>query len=222
MTRKLRNRTAAGYELAAQLAEYTDLADGLVLALPRGGVPVAYEIARLLHLPLDICLVRKLGVPGNLELAMGAIGGGGSIVLNEELIETRQISQETIALAIAREQIELERRERLYRSVPAISVPYSICDRTLILVDDGIATGSTFLAAISTLIPQRPAAIVAAAPVLPRNLYQQLSTQLDRVEYLMTPEPFYCIGMWYEDFSQTSDEEVCRLLAAAATWGKSS
>jgi putative phosphoribosyl transferase len=217
MMRKLLNRTAAGYELAAQLTEYTDRADGLVLALPRGGVPVAYEIARSLHLPLDICLVRKLGVPGNLELAMGAIGGGGTIVLNEELIETRQISPETIALAIDREQKELERRERLYRSVPAISDPYAICDRTLILVDDGIATGSTFLAAISTLTPQHPAAIVAATPVLPRSLYQQLSNQIDRVESLMTPEPFYCIGMWYEDFSQTPDEEVCRLLAAAAT-----
>ncbi len=215
MTRKLVNRTAAGYELAEQLTEYTDRTDGLVLALPRGGVPVAYEIARSLRLPLDICLVRKLGVPGNLELAMGAIGCGGTIVLNEELIEARQISQAAIALTIEREQRELARREQLYRSVSPLSVPYPIGDRTLILVDDGIATGSTFLAAISTLIPQRPAAIVAAVPVLPRSVYQQISAQVDRVEYLMTPEPFYCIGMWYEDFSQTTDEEVCRLLASA-------
>jgi putative phosphoribosyl transferase len=216
MLKKLIDRTTAGRELAKQLAEYANQSDVLILALPRGGVPVAFEIAKALHLPLDVCLVRKLGAPGNSELAMGAIASGGIVVINEEIVRTRNISQETLALEMAREQQELERRERLYRSNRETSAPPDIRDRTLILVDDGIATGSTLLAAIATLKPQHPRAIVVAVPVLPPNLCQEISSQVDRIVYLLAPDPFYCIGMWYDDFSQTPDKEVCRLLVEAS------
>jgi putative phosphoribosyl transferase len=204
------NRTVAGKQLAARLQSYADRPDVLVLGLPRGGVPVAYEIATALHAPLDICLVRKLGVPGHQELAMGAIASGGVRVLNESIINWLKISNQDIEEVAARELQELQRRNRAYRGDRP---PSDIVDRTVILVDDGLATGSTMRAAIAVLKPQHPAKLIVAIPVAASETYNELKTEVDKVVCLMTPEPFYAIGLWYEDFSQTTDQEVRKLLA---------
>jgi putative phosphoribosyl transferase len=209
MKRQFPDRTAAGCLLATQLTEYANQPDVLVLGLPRGGVPVAYEIATALKVPLEIWLVRKLGVPGNPELAMGAIGWGESIVLNQELINSWQISDSAIAQVILREKKELARRDRLYRGSGPLP---DARDRTVILVDDGIATGSTLSVAIASLRSQAPAAIVVASPVIPPSAREQLLSQVERVVDLIEPDPFYFLGFWYEDFSATSDAEVCELL----------
>jgi putative phosphoribosyl transferase len=207
---RFQNRTQAGKALAARLNSYANRPDVLVLGLPRGGVPVAYEVAKALHAPLDICLVRKLGVPGHKELAMGAIASDGVRVLNYDVISWLGISSTTIDTVAARELKELQRRDRAYRGD---RLQPEIRDRTVILVDDGIATGSTMRAAISVLKPQHPAQLIVAVPVAPPETCDVFRTEVDEVVCLMTPEAFYAIGLWYEDFSQTTDEEVRELLA---------
>ena len=208
-----RDRTDAGRQLAAKLAAYADRSDVLVLALPRGGVPVAFEVARELHAPLDVFLVRKLGVPGHEELAMGAIASGGVRVLNEDVVRMLRISDDVIDAVGAEERQELERRERTYRgNRPAPDVR----GRTVILVDDGLATGSTMRAAIAALRQQRPARIVVAVPVGAPETCAEFQDEADEAICARTPEPFYAVGLWYGDFSQTTDEEVHDLLERAA------
>lgn len=207
-----RDRREAGQVLAERLSHYADRNDVLVLALPRGGVPVAYEVARRLHAPLDIFLVRKLGVPERPELAMGAIASGGVIVLND-VVEALGITEKEIAETVARERIELERRERLYRNVRP---PPDVRGRTVILVDDGAATGSSMRAAIAALRGLQPARIVAAVPVGSAETCAELQTEADDAICAATPEPLYGVGMWYDNFSQTTDEEVRELLNQAA------
>jgi len=206
------NRAEAGQRLAAKLGQYANRPDVLILALPRGGVPVAYEVAQALHAPLDIFLVRKLGLPGHEELAMGAIASGGARVLNEDVVQNLRVPEEVIAAVAAREQQELERRERAYRGDrPAPSVR----GRTVILVDDGLATGSTMRAALAALRRQGPARIVVAVPVGAPATCAEFQNEADEVVCARTPEPFYAVGLWYGDFSQTTDEEVHDLLERA-------
>jgi len=208
-----RDRTEAGQILAEKLAAYAHCPDVLVLALPRGGVPVGYEVAQALHAPLDVFLVRKLGLPGQEELAMGAIASGGIRVLNEEVIDKLNIPEEVIDAVAAEEQQELIRRERSYRDGRP---PPDVRGRTVILVDDGLATGSTMRAAVAALRQQGPACIVVAVPVGAAETCAELQRQADKVVCVHTPEPFYAVGAWYEDFSQTTDEEVRDLLTRAA------
>jgi len=204
------NRIVAGQQLAARLISYANRSDVLVLGLPRGGVPVAYEVAKVLNAPLDICLVRKLGVPAHKELAMGAIASGGVRVLNYDVVSWLGISGKTIDEVAAREVKELQRRDRVYRGDRPQP---EIRDRTVILVDDGIATGATIRAAISVIKSQQPARLIVATPVAPPSTCDELKAEVDEVVCLLTPESFYAIGVWYEDFSQTTDEEVRALLA---------
>ena len=212
MRTHFRNRTDGGQILANKLTRYSNRTDVLVLALPRGGVPVAYEVARQLKAPLDVFVVRKLGVPGHEELAMGAIASGGVRVLNGGVIESLGISDDVIDSAAARELRELERRERVYRD----DRPWpDVQGRTIILVDDGIATGSTMRAAISALRQQEAGRIVVATPTVARTTYYQMRTEADDVVAGIMPEEFYGVGQWYEDFSQTTDEEVRALLDQA-------
>ncbi|MGH8248613.1 MAG: phosphoribosyltransferase [Gammaproteobacteria bacterium] len=206
---KFRNRTEAGRLLATKLAGYAHRSDLVVLALPRGGLPVAYEVAEELHAPLDIFLVRKLGVPGHEELALGAIATGGVRLLNEDVVRYFEISRQTIDAVTVKEQKELERRERLYRKGRA---PLNVNGRTVILVDDGLATGSSMRAAAAAVRQQQPARIVVAVPVAATATCEELSTEVDEIVCADTPEPFYAVGLWYEDFSQTTDEEVRGLL----------
>ncbi len=210
MTDILVDRIEAGRKLTQQLLKYQDHPHGLVLALPRGGVPVAFEIAIGLHLPLDVYLVRKLGMPHRPELAMGAIAVSGIQVINQELVDWLNISQETFDKVVEQEKQELERRNLCYRGQKPFPL---LSDRTIILVDDGIATGSTIKAAILAIKQQKPEKIVVAVPVVSPSLYQSLSGEVDEVVCLIQPEPLNSISLWYEDFGQTSDEEVCRLLA---------
>jgi putative phosphoribosyl transferase len=207
--RRFRNRTEAGQLLAKKLTAYANRADVLVLGLPRGGVPVAYEIAVALNLPLDICLVRKLGAPGNKELAMGAIGMGGVMVLNQDVVESLQVSTQAIARVVALEEKELERRDRAYRGERPFP---DLQGLAIVLVDDGIATGATLRAAIATLRQQQPARIIVAVPVAPLSTYNELKAEVDEVVSLVTPERFYSISVWYDQFDQTTDEEVRHLL----------
>jgi putative phosphoribosyl transferase len=213
MLEQLKDREQAGRLLAEKLIAYKDRADVLVLALPRGGVSVGYEIARALDAPLDVFVVRKLGVPGYRELALGAIASGGVRVLNEDVVEALNISPANIEQIAAEEQKELERRERAYRSDrPAPSVQ----GRTVILVDDGIATGSTLRAAIEAIRSLRPARLVVAAGVAPMSTFLELRSQVDEIVCLITPYSFAAIGLLYERFTQVSDEEVTDLLERAA------
>ena len=192
------------------MTEYAGRPEVLVLALPRGGVPVAFEVARSLGAPLDIFLVRKLGVPGQEELAMGAIATGGLRVVNDSVVRHLDIAPELIDAVAAREQGELERRERAYRGErPAPDVR----GRTVILVDDGLATGSTMRAAALALRQQGPARVVVAVPVASREACEEFRGEVDDIVCASTPEPFMGVGRWYEDFSQTTDEEVRSLLA---------
>ena len=207
------DRTAAGRQLAAKLAEYADCSDVLVLALPRGGVPVAFEVARALHAPLDVFLVRKLGVPGHEELAMGAIATGGVRVLNEDVVRMLQVPDDVLDAVAAEQLQELQRRERAYRGDRP---PPDVRGRTVILVDDGLATGSTMRAAVAALRRQGPARIVVAVPVGAPETCAEFQDEADAVVCARTPEPFYAVGLWYEDFSQTTDEEVRELLEQAA------
>jgi putative phosphoribosyl transferase len=207
------NRISAGRLLAKKLETYANRSDVVVLALPRGGVPVAYEVARALNAPLDVFLVRKLGVPGYEELAMGAIASGGVRVLNESVVRYLDISDRVIDLVAAEEQRELQRRERLYRGA---SLPLDVGDRTVIIVDDGLATGSTMRAAVNALKNLRPAKIIVAAPVAARETCESFKADVDSTcVCFMSPEPFQGVGLWYRDFSQTTDEEVCYLLKHA-------
>jgi putative phosphoribosyl transferase len=204
-----RDRTEAGKRLAAELAGYAGRQDVLVLALPRGGVPVAFEVARALGVPLNVFLVRKLGVPGHEELAMGAIATGGVRVLNEDVVRYLNIPGEVIDAVAAEEQRELERREKLYRGDrPAPNVR----GKTVILVDDGLATGSTMRAAAAALRQQAPARIVVGVPVSSLATCDKFRDEVDEVVCAFTPEPFHGVGQWYEDFSQTTDDEVRELL----------
>ncbi len=211
------DRIEAGKRLAAELAEYANRADVLVLALPRGGVPVAFEVAEALHAPLDVFLVRKLGVPGHEELAMGAIATGGVRVINEDVVRYLNIPDEVIETVAMDEQRELERRERAYRDGRAAP---DVQGRTVILVDDGLATGSTMRAAAVALRQQQPARIVVAVPVASSQTCDEFRAEVDDIVCAVTPEPFRGVGQWYEDFSQTTDEEVHDLLERAAGRGK--
>jgi len=208
-----RNRVEAGRQLAAKLMAYADRPDVLVLALPRGGVPVAYEVAHALDAPLDVFLVRKLGLPGQEELAMGAIATGGVRVLNEDVVRALDLPDEVIDEVTAREQQELKRRERMYRGDRP---PPDVRGRTVILVDDGLATGSTMRAAVAALRQMQPACIIVAVPVGAPETCAELQDEADEVVCARAPEPFYAVGVWYGDFSQTTDEEVRDLLERAA------
>ena len=207
---RFRNRTDAGRQLAEKLAAYANRPDVLVLALPRGGVPVGFEVARALGAPLDVFLVRKLGVPGYEELAMGAVATGGVRVLNDEIVRGLGISEHEIDAAAARELQELARRQRLYRGDRPLP---DIAGRTVILVDDGLATGATMRAAIAAVRQQQPARIVVAVPTASPDTCEALKAEADDVVCAMTPEPFLAVGHWYEDFTQTTDDEVRELLA---------
>jgi len=208
-----RNRTEAGRRLGGALAAYADRADVLVLALPRGGVPVGFEVAAALNAPLDVFVVRKLGVPSQEELALGAIATGGVLVLNEDLVLHLNIPSHVIEDIAARERSELERREQAYRDGRQ---PPETRGRTVILVDDGLATGATMRAAVTALRQSQPKRIIVAVPVAAPESCQELRREADEVICAITPESFHGVGEWYEDFSQTSDEEVRALLAQAS------
>jgi predicted phosphoribosyltransferase len=205
MLPRFRDRADAGRRLAEKLGSYAGRSDVLVLALPRGGVPVAFEIARALGAPLDILLVRKLGVPGQEELALGAIASGGVRVLNQDVVEELGIAATAIDAIAADEQCELERRERIYRGDHPALDPRG---RTVILVDDGLATGATMLAAVGALRRQQPARLVVAVPVAAHSSCAQVRAAADDFICILTPEPFYAVGLWYADFSPTTDEQV--------------
>ena len=213
-----RDRRDAGRLLAEKLAAYATRPDVLVLALPRGGVPVAYEVAHRLGAPLDVFVVRKLGVPGHEELAMGAVATGGVRVLNDQLVEQLGIPDQMIDAVAARERQELARRERLYRGGRP---PPDVRGRTVILVDDGLATGATMYAAIEALRKQNPDRIVVAVPTASPETCEEMKAKADHVICAITPDPFQAVGRWYQDFSQTSDEEVADLLARRSTPGNS-
>jgi predicted phosphoribosyltransferase len=207
-----RDRRDAGRQLAQHLASYANRPDVIVLALPRGGVPVAYEVARALHAPLDVFLVRKLGLPGHEEFAMGAVASGNVRVLNREAVEQLHIPQKVIDAVAERELQELERRERMYRD----GRPFpDVRGKTVILVDDGLATGSTMRAAAAALRQQGPARLVVAVPAGSPETCAEFSAEVDEIVCAITPDPFYAVGVWYDDFTQTTDEEVRALLAAA-------
>jgi predicted phosphoribosyltransferase len=206
------DRTDAGRQLAESLAAYTGDPSAIVLALPRGGVPVGYEIARRLNAPLDVYIVRKLGVPGHEELAMGALASDGTCVVDEELIESLGVNANALEAVVRREIDELRRREVAYRD--ARPEP-DIRGKTAIVVDDGLATGATMRAAATALRQRDPAAIVAAVPVAAPRTCANLQRVVDRVVCAYTPEPFHAVGLYYANFEQTSDEEVRRLLARA-------
>ena len=207
-----RDRTEAGQRLAKELKEYANRPDVLVLGLPRGGVPVAFEVAIALNVPLDVFLVRKLGVPGQEELAMGAIARGGVRLLNEEVIESWHISEEAIARTVAQEQQELERREWAYRGDHP---PLDLSDRTIILVDDGLATGATMHVGAIAIRQQQPKQIIAAVPVSAPETCNQFRVEVDKIICAETPRPFLAVGLWYDNFPQTTDAEVRNLLQAA-------
>lgn len=219
MTMRFRDRAEAGRLLAQKLQHFANKPGVLVLALPRGGVPVAAEVARALGVPLDLFLVRKLGTPGQKELAMGAIATGGVRVLNNEVIRLMRIREEEVATVSTEEQREMERRERLYRGERPAAV---VKGQTLILVDDGLATGSTMHAAVAALRKQQPARIVVAIPVAPPSTLGEFAVDADEVVCVLAPdEPFHGVGRWYRDFSQTTDEQVRALLEGSAKEGPS-
>lgn len=205
------DRKQAGDVLAQKLLRYRDDGDVIVLALPRGGVPVAFEVARTLHVPLDVFIVRKLGLPGHEEFAMGAIATGGVMVMNPDLAGSN-IPEAAIEAVVARERSELDRRERLYRDDRP---PLSVENRVAILVDDGLATGSTMLAAATAVRRQQPKRIVVAVPVAATEACQAFQSVVDEVVCASTPQPFRAVGLWYESFGQVSDAEVHALLDAA-------
>jgi putative phosphoribosyl transferase len=213
VTERFRDRSDAGRRLAAQLAKYAGRPDVLVLALPRGGVPVAFEVAQALGAPLDVFLVRKLGMPGHEEFAIGAIASGGVRVVNEDTLRDYGISPEQVDAVAEAEQRELERRERQYRGPRPFP---SVAGKTVILIDDGLATGSTMRAAVRALREEGPARIVVAVPTAPPETCADLRLLVEEVVCLMTPDPFYAVGVWYLDFAQTTDDEVGELLERAA------
>jgi putative phosphoribosyl transferase len=206
-----RDRIEAGRLLAEKLIRYAHEPNVIVLGLPRGGVPVAFEVAKVLRMPLDVFVVRKLGTPGTTELAMGAIATGGVRVLNQEVVGGLGIASEIVDAVTADEARELERRELAYRGSHCVP---EVRGKTVILIDDGIATGSTARAAIRALKVQHPARLIVAVPVASNSAYRDLRPDVDELVALMTPEEFYGVGQWYEDFSQTSDTNVTDLLRA--------
>ena len=208
-----RDRADAGRRLAAKLTAYAGRHDVLVLALPRGGVPVAAEVARELGVPLDVYLVRKLGVPGHEELALGAIASGGTIALNDDIVRGLAIPATVIDTLVRQERHELERRERDYRGDRPIP---DVTGRVVILVDDGLATGATMRAAVEALRARHPVRLVVAVPVGAPETCSALELLADEVTCAVTPEPFYAVGLWYADFDQTTDAEVRALLERAA------
>jgi predicted phosphoribosyltransferase len=206
---RFRDRYEAGQRLAVALKHYAGRPNLLVLALPRGGVPVAYEVARALHAPLDVMLVRKLGVPGHEEFAMGAIASGGIRVISHDVVRALGIPDGTLATIVAEEEHELSRRERAYRGDrPPPQVP----GKTVILIDDGLATGSTMRAAVAALKAQRPERLVIAVPVAAPETCEAMRGEVDEVVCALAPEPFMAVGQWYQDFSQITDDEVRELL----------
>jgi predicted phosphoribosyltransferase len=207
-----RDRVDAGRALASMLGSYAGRDDVIVLALPRGGLPVAYEVARALGAPLDVFLVRKLGLPGEEEFAMGAIASGGIRLINEDVVHGYGVSDSQIEAVAATEQRELDRRERAYRDGRPMP---RVAGRTVIVVDDGLATGFSMRAAVMALREQSPSRIVVAVPVAALDTCEEFRSIVDEVVCAETPEPFYAVGIWYEDFSQTTDDEVHELLAAA-------
>jgi putative phosphoribosyl transferase len=207
------DRYEAGRFLASKLTGFANRSDLVVLALPRGGVPVAFEVARALNAPLDVFMVRKLGVPGQEELAMGAIASGGIRLLNRAVIHDIGIPENVIEMATAREQAELERREREYREGRQ---PLDVRGRTVILVDDGLATGSSMRVAVESLKRKGPAQIIVAVPVASPATCADFESEVNRIICAVTPEPFRAVGQWYSDFSQTSDDEVRDLLRRAS------
>ncbi|MBI4787184.1 MAG: phosphoribosyltransferase [Chloroflexi bacterium] len=211
--RPFKNRVDAGNILASRLTAYANRSDVLVLGLPRGGVPVAFQVAEALNAPLDVFLVRKLGVPGHEELAMGAIASGGTRVLNQDVVTALNIAPDVIDRVAADEQRELERREREYRDeLP----PPEVRGKTVILIDDGLATGSTMRAAARALRQRAPARLVIAVPTAPPDTCEQFKNEADEVICAITPDPFYGVGLWYDDFAQTTDAQVRELLRRAA------
>jgi putative phosphoribosyl transferase len=212
-TERFKNRMDAGARLAQRLGAYAGRPDVLVLALPRGGVPVGFAVAQALDVQLDILLVRKLGVPGNAELAMGAIASGGVYVLQADVLKQLDIPMEIVEATAQRKLEELAQREKLYRaSHPAAQLE----GRVVIIVDDGLATGSTMLVAIKAAREAKAARIIVAVPVAASEGIRQIESQVDETIFLMTPEPFYAVGLWYVDFGQSSDDEVVELLDKAA------
>jgi putative phosphoribosyl transferase len=211
-TRGFRDRQEAGGFLAKELVSYARRSDVIVLALPRGGVPVGFEVAKALHAALDVVIVRKLGVPGQEELAMGAIAAAGMRMLNYPVVQALGISEYDIEAVAAKERVELERRELLYRGGrPALDIR----GRTVILVDDGIATGTTMKVAIAAIKRQQASKIVVAIPVAPLSTCKEMEREVDEVVCLFSPEDFVAIGVWYSDFTQVPDQEVCDLLERA-------
>jgi putative phosphoribosyl transferase len=213
MNRPFADRAEAGRVLAELLVTYKGQSDVIVLALPRGGVPVAFEVARALRTPLDVFLVRKLGAPGQEELAMGAIASGDIVVLNDDLVRALKISRDVLDLEVASERQELARREAIYRGGRP---PRDVRGKTVILVDDGLATGSTMRAAVTALRRQEPARIVVAVPIGARSTCDEVKKIADQCICAVTPDHFRAVGLWYDDFEQTDDDEVCSLLARAA------
>jgi len=213
MPPRFSNRTEAGHALAARLSRLAG-EDVIVLALPRGGVPVGAEIARALHAPLDVFNVRKLGVPWHDELAMGAIAAGGVRVLNNDVIMTAGVTKEDLDQVTALQQIELDRRERLYREGRP---PPSFTGKTVVLVDDGIATGATARAAIQVIRSRNPVKLVVAVPVIQESVAGELAREVDELVTVLEPSDLFAIGAWYDDFAQLSDDDVRRILAETAT-----
>jgi putative phosphoribosyl transferase len=211
-SRRWRDRQEAGRALAERLRQYGGRDDVIVLGLPRGGVPVAFEVASALGAPLDVFLVRKLGVPGHEELAFGALASGGLVVLDRDLVEQLRLAGAAIQRVIAREAAELERQERAYRGDQP---PPDLRGRTVILVDDGLATGSTMTAAAATVRQEKPARVIVAVPVAAADTCEMLWREADEVVCLLTPSPFHAVGIWYEDFRPVEDAEVRNLMAAA-------
>jgi len=216
MQSRFRNRRDAGRRLAAELREYAGRADVIVLALPRGGVPVGFEVATALGVPLDVFVVRKLGLPWHEELAMGALASGGVRILDHDLIRTARVSDDDLLRVTAQEQAELERRERRYRGGRQFP---PLDHMTVILVDDGLATGASMRAAVAALRKDNPSRIVVAVPVAASETCDAFRSVADQIICAETPEPFEAVGLWYDDFSQTTDDEVFELLERSRTRG---
>jgi predicted phosphoribosyltransferase len=213
--KRFRDRMHAGELLAKRLSAYAHRPDVIVLALPRGGVPVGFAVAKELQVALDVSVVRKLGMPGHEEYAMGAIASGGEYVLNHDVVQRFRIPIEAIEATARHELLELERRENRYR---AGRPPLQLLGCTVILVDDGLATGATMSVAVKAVRKQDPARVIVAVPVGAPQVCHEMQREADEVVCYCTPDPFYAVGLWYEDFSQTSDEEVEKLLEEARKW----
>lgn len=210
MNARFKNRTDAGRILAGKLIQYGNRSDVLIMALPRGGVPVGYEVARVLNVPLEVMIVRKLGVPGHDELAMGAIASGGVRVLNRSVIESLRIPPDSIEVVEKRETLELMRREAMYRGNRQ---PIAVEGKTIILVDDGVATGSTMRVAITALREQRAGKIIVATPVAPPTVRWEMEALVEDFVSVLLPGDFLGVGQWYDDFTQTDDDTVYELLS---------